>query len=227
MHHASFAMNLYYQANGRHLADCNFINSGLVSLIDPSYGNCSFHSGGGLADEEPSETWCVAKPGTSDELLQLNINFACNLVDCNATHSGGVCYYPATLINHASYAMNLYYQITGRKKSNCNFRETSLIVSSDPKGDQGHFLLPSAQQVMGTVPTLVSQCSEKKKTLQWSFLMFVGRFHVLSGRFDPLYFSTQMVQFALMSSHHHASELILKGLVDLRIKYVTSRDNVS
>ncbi|KAK5826922.1 hypothetical protein PVK06_021855 [Gossypium arboreum] len=132
MHHASFAMNLYYQANGRHLADCNFINSGLVSLIDPSYGNCSFHSGGGLADEEPSETWCVAKPGTSDELLQLNINFACNLVDCNATHSGGVCYYPATLINHASYAMNLYYQITGRKKSNCNFRETSLIVSSDP-----------------------------------------------------------------------------------------------
>ncbi|XP_040952202.1 glucan endo-1,3-beta-glucosidase 2 isoform X1 [Gossypium hirsutum] len=132
MHHASFAMNLYYQANDRHLADCNFINSGLVSLIDPSYGNCSFHSGGGLADEEPSETWCVAKPGTSDELLQLNINFACNLVDCNATHSGGVCYYPATLINHASYAMNLYYQITGRKKSNCNFRETSLIVSSDP-----------------------------------------------------------------------------------------------
>ncbi|KAH1055019.1 hypothetical protein J1N35_033084 [Gossypium stocksii] len=114
MHHASFAMNLYYQANGRHLFDCNFINSGLVSLIDPSYGNCSFHS------------------GTSDELLQLNINFACNLVDCNATHSGGVCYYPATLINHASYAMNLYYQITGRKKSNCNFRETSLIVSSDP-----------------------------------------------------------------------------------------------
>ncbi|KAK8350754.1 hypothetical protein V6Z12_A06G229500 [Gossypium hirsutum] len=56
MHHASFAMNLYYQANGRHLADCNFINSGLVSLIDPSYGNCSFHSGGGLADEEPSIT---------------------------------------------------------------------------------------------------------------------------------------------------------------------------
>ncbi|XP_040952203.1 PLASMODESMATA CALLOSE-BINDING PROTEIN 2 isoform X2 [Gossypium hirsutum] len=56
MHHASFAMNLYYQANDRHLADCNFINSGLVSLIDPSYGNCSFHSGGGLADEEPSIT---------------------------------------------------------------------------------------------------------------------------------------------------------------------------
>ncbi|KAK9014888.1 hypothetical protein V6N11_006026 [Hibiscus sabdariffa] len=133
IHHASFVMNLYYQANGRHLADCNFINSGLVSLNDPSHDNCTFHSSGGLESDEPSETWCVAKPGTSDELLQLNINFACNLVGCSAaTRSGGVCYSPSTLINHASYAMNLYYQITGRKKSNCNFRETGLIVSSDP-----------------------------------------------------------------------------------------------
>ncbi|KAK8559927.1 hypothetical protein V6N13_016659 [Hibiscus sabdariffa] len=133
IHHASFVMNLYYQANGRHLVDCNFINSGLVSLIDPSHHNCTFHSSGGLESDEPSDTWCVAKPGTSDELLQLNINFACNLVDCSAaTRSGGVCYSPSTLINHASYAMNLYYQITGRKKSNCSFRETGLIVSSDP-----------------------------------------------------------------------------------------------
>ena len=36
MHHASFLMNLYYQANGRHLANCDFRNSGLVSLTDPS-----------------------------------------------------------------------------------------------------------------------------------------------------------------------------------------------
>ncbi|KAE8655594.1 Glucan endo-1,3-beta-glucosidase-beta-glucanase, putative isoform 2 [Hibiscus syriacus] len=120
----------------KHLADCNFINSGLVSLIDPSHDNCTFHTSGGLAADEQSvvqETWCVAKPGTSDDLLQLNINFACNLVDCSAAaRNGGACYSPATLVNHASFAMNLYYQITGRKKSNCNFRETGLIVSSDP-----------------------------------------------------------------------------------------------
>ncbi|KAL4310156.1 hypothetical protein GQ457_01G047100 [Hibiscus cannabinus] len=131
IHHASFVMNLYYQANGRHLADCNFINSGLVSLNDPS--KCVLNSSSSYHGFVVQETWCVAKPGTSDELLQLNINFACNLVDCSAaTRSGGVCYSPSTLINHASYAMNLYYQITGRKKSNCNFRETGLIVSSDP-----------------------------------------------------------------------------------------------
>ncbi|XVE51574.1 hypothetical protein DITRI_Ditri02bG0052500 [Diplodiscus trichospermus] len=132
LHHASFVMNLYYQANGRHLSSCDFRNSGLVSLTDPSYGNCSFHSGGNIAEQETSGSWCVAKPGTDDDLLQQNINFACNQVDCSATHSGGLCFYPTTLINHASYAMNLYYQTTGRKKSSCDFRKTGLLVTNDP-----------------------------------------------------------------------------------------------
>ncbi|XVF87200.1 hypothetical protein PTKIN_Ptkin18bG0099900 [Pterospermum kingtungense] len=138
LHHASVVMNLYYQVNGRHLSDCDFQNSGLVSLTDPSHGNCTFHSGttlfadGALAEQEPSGTWCVSKPGTDDDLLLQNINFACNLVDCSPTHSGGVCFYPTTLINHASYAMNLYYQATGKKKSSCDFRNTGLLVSNDP-----------------------------------------------------------------------------------------------
>lgn len=36
LHHASFATNLYYQRMGRHEMDCNFANSGLISLSDPS-----------------------------------------------------------------------------------------------------------------------------------------------------------------------------------------------
>lgn len=35
-HHASFAMNLYYQNMGRHKLDCDFRNSSLISLSDPS-----------------------------------------------------------------------------------------------------------------------------------------------------------------------------------------------
>ncbi|XVE96149.1 hypothetical protein REPUB_Repub02eG0196600 [Reevesia pubescens] len=38
MHHASFVMNFYYQANGRHLSNCDFRNSALVSLTDPKVG---------------------------------------------------------------------------------------------------------------------------------------------------------------------------------------------
>ncbi|KAH7568606.1 hypothetical protein JRO89_XS06G0021500 [Xanthoceras sorbifolium] len=51
IHHASFAMNLHYQTLGRHMADCDFRNSGLISLTDPSTGSCTFESGGDLVEE--------------------------------------------------------------------------------------------------------------------------------------------------------------------------------
>ncbi|KAK0580024.1 hypothetical protein LWI29_035235 [Acer saccharum] len=129
IHHASFAMNLHYQTLGRHISDCDFRSSGLISLTDPR---------GDLAEEGAplvmqNGTWCVAKPGTRDDLLQQNINYACNNVDCSpSTDDGGSCYNPTTLINHASFAMNLYYQSMGRKSSSCNFKQTGLIVMTNP-----------------------------------------------------------------------------------------------
>ena len=36
VNHASVAMNLYYQAQGRHQRDCYFEGSGLITVIDPS-----------------------------------------------------------------------------------------------------------------------------------------------------------------------------------------------
>ena len=76
--------------------------------------------------------WCVAKPMTSDDLLQANIDFACNHVDCGLIRYGGGCYYPDTLINHASVIMNLYYQANGREDMSCYFKNTGCIVMKDP-----------------------------------------------------------------------------------------------
>ncbi|KAI9198882.1 hypothetical protein LWI28_023740 [Acer negundo] len=82
-------------------------------------------------------TWCVAKPGTRDDLLQQNINYACNNVDFRpSTDDGGSCYNPTTLINHASFAMNLYYQSMGRNSSSCNFKQTGLIIMTNPSYGQ-------------------------------------------------------------------------------------------
>ncbi|EFH56317.1 glycosyl hydrolase family protein 17 [Arabidopsis lyrata subsp. lyrata] len=39
---ASVAMNLYYQAQGRHFWNCNFEGSGLIGITDPSYGSCIY-----------------------------------------------------------------------------------------------------------------------------------------------------------------------------------------
>ncbi|KAG2564255.1 hypothetical protein PVAP13_8KG394000 [Panicum virgatum] len=42
--HASFVMNTYYQANGRHDSDCDFKGTGMVISKDPSYGGCKYVS---------------------------------------------------------------------------------------------------------------------------------------------------------------------------------------
>ncbi|KAI7733509.1 hypothetical protein M8C21_015730 [Ambrosia artemisiifolia] len=76
--------------------------------------------------------WCVAKPSTSDEELQNNINYACTYVDCKMIRPGGVCFEPQKLENRASVAMNLYYQANGRNYWNCDFKGSGIIAVTDP-----------------------------------------------------------------------------------------------
>ncbi|CAN1256114.1 Major pollen allergen Ole e 10 [Linum perenne] len=77
-------------------------------------------------------TWCIARPSTEDRRLQENIDYACNMVDCSAVKEEGSCFNPKTVMNHASFAMNLYYQITGKKSSSCDFSGTALIITKNP-----------------------------------------------------------------------------------------------
>ncbi|KAJ7969276.1 Glucan endo-1,3-beta-glucosidase [Quillaja saponaria] len=44
--HASYAMNAYYQAFGRHDSDCDFNHTGAVTFTDPSYETCTYPFGG-------------------------------------------------------------------------------------------------------------------------------------------------------------------------------------
>ncbi|KAL5577177.1 hypothetical protein UlMin_018876 [Ulmus minor] len=77
--------------------------------------------------------WCVAKPTTSDEILQKNIELACTHVDCRRlVNAGGDCFKPATLLNIASVTMNLYYQASGKALTSCDFWGTGLLVVTDP-----------------------------------------------------------------------------------------------
>ena len=78
------------------------------------------------------KTWCVAKPSTEEATLLGNINYACSQVDCSVLQKGCPCFYPDTLISHASIAMNLYYQAKGRNYWNCNFKNSALIVTTNP-----------------------------------------------------------------------------------------------
>ncbi|KAE8671821.1 Leucine-rich receptor-like protein kinase family protein [Hibiscus syriacus] len=42
INHASVVMNSYYQDNGGQEHACHFTNSGLITVSNPSYGNCQY-----------------------------------------------------------------------------------------------------------------------------------------------------------------------------------------
>ncbi|XP_072967088.1 major pollen allergen Ole e 10-like [Typha angustifolia] len=89
-------------------------------------------SGGTMNLVQGQKTWCVAKPSSDEATLLANINFACSQVDCGVLQKGSPCFYPDSLVSHASVAMNLYYQSRGRKFWNCYFKNSGLIVMTDP-----------------------------------------------------------------------------------------------
>ena len=74
----------------------------------------------------------MAKPSSSDKEVQDNMVFACSHVKCEIIMDGYPCSIPRTLINQASVVMNLYYQQNGRNPWNCDFKNSGLIVLTDP-----------------------------------------------------------------------------------------------
>ncbi|KAG6607245.1 Glucan endo-1,3-beta-glucosidase, partial [Cucurbita argyrosperma subsp. sororia] len=77
--------------------------------------------------------WCVPKTDASDEALQKNIDYVCSSgVDCGPIQAGGACYDPNTVRSHASYAMDAYFQSSGRHDFNCDFNHTGVLTSTDP-----------------------------------------------------------------------------------------------
>ncbi|XP_054817205.1 glucan endo-1,3-beta-glucosidase-like [Prosopis cineraria] len=89
-------------------------------------------SGGNLIVVNGQRTRCVAKPSSDQATLLANINYACSQADCRNLQRGRPCFMPDNLMNHASIAMNLYYQAKGRNHWNCEFRGSGLIVVTDP-----------------------------------------------------------------------------------------------
>lgn len=67
------------------------------------------------------------------EVLQANIDFVCGQgLDCGPIQAGGSCFFPDSVRAHAAYAMNAYYQATGRNLYNCDFGQTGKITTIDP-----------------------------------------------------------------------------------------------
>ncbi|KAG8061667.1 hypothetical protein GUJ93_ZPchr0003g16487 [Zizania palustris] len=79
------------------------------------------------------QTWCVAKTGLMDAVLQNGLDYACGIggADCSAIQPMGACYNPNTLQAHASYAFNSYFQRYPSLAS-CDFGGAGMLVSMNP-----------------------------------------------------------------------------------------------
>ncbi|XP_057965729.1 glucan endo-1,3-beta-D-glucosidase isoform X2 [Malania oleifera] len=77
--------------------------------------------------------WCVPKAGTSDAQLQANLDYACGQgINCSPIQPGGACFEPNTVASHAAYAMNLFYQTSGKNSWNCDFSQSAALTSTNP-----------------------------------------------------------------------------------------------
>lgn len=78
--------------------------------------------------------WCIPKVEVGEAQLQTNIDYICGsqVIDCGPIQPGGACYEPNTLLSHAAFAMNLYYQKVGRNPWNCDFSQTAMLTSQNP-----------------------------------------------------------------------------------------------
>ncbi|XP_019462833.1 PREDICTED: glucan endo-1,3-beta-glucosidase 13-like [Lupinus angustifolius] len=115
-----------------------------VQTFSPPEGNTTFIDG---------TTWCVALAGVSQTDLQNALDWACGLgmTDCTAIKVGGPCYEPDTLVSHASFAFNTYYQANGNSDIACNFGGTATVTKNNPS--HGKCVYSTSGSVVSSAPS--------------------------------------------------------------------------
>lgn len=98
-----------------------------IPTLSPPEGNTTFLGG---------TTWCVARPGAAQMDVQRALDWACGpgdgAADCSPVQTGGACFEPDTLLSHASYVFNSYYQQNGNSDVACYFGGTAALTTRDP-----------------------------------------------------------------------------------------------
>ena len=88
----------------------------------------------GANNTRSNGTWCIASGNASELALHSALNWACGSgnVDCSAIQPSQPCFQPDTLLSHASYAMNSYFQQNGASDVACEFGGAGLKTNKNP-----------------------------------------------------------------------------------------------
>ncbi|KAL3851179.1 hypothetical protein ACJIZ3_013061 [Penstemon smallii] len=92
-------------------------------------------NGGELVESKVGQTWCVANEKAGEKKLKEALYYACSEggADCRSIQPGATCHDPDTLVAHASYAFNSYYQKNLRGSGTCDFGGAAYVVTQSPK----------------------------------------------------------------------------------------------
>ncbi|KAE8725473.1 ethylene-responsive transcription factor 3-like [Hibiscus syriacus] len=91
-------------------------------------------TGGGVSKTTVGQTWCLANANADQQELQAALDYACGEggADCGPIQSNGACFNPNTLVAHASYAFNSYYQKKARVSGSCVFNGAAYVSTQPP-----------------------------------------------------------------------------------------------
>ncbi|MED6208118.1 hypothetical protein PIB30_042143 [Stylosanthes scabra] len=105
----------------------------------PSSSNSSPHH---KKPQQQYAVWCVAKPTVPDPIIKAAMDYACGSgAECKSIQPNGPCYYPNTMLAHASYAFNSYWQNTKAGGGTCDFGGTAMLVTVNPSYGKCQFML--------------------------------------------------------------------------------------
>ncbi|CAA7046992.1 unnamed protein product [Microthlaspi erraticum] len=111
---------------------------------------------------------CSYKTGASQAELQRALDWACGVggVDCSVIERHGDCYEPDTLVSHASFAFNAYYQTNGNNLIACYFGGTASLTKINPSYGKCSY------DVSKSEVSAARSLSEYKP--RWLRLLFIG-----------------------------------------------------
>ncbi|XP_072971257.1 glucan endo-1,3-beta-glucosidase 2-like isoform X2 [Typha angustifolia] len=103
----------------------------------PAYTLHLTGSGVLLANDTTNQTYCIARDGADEKMLQAALDWACGpgKVDCSVLMQGQACYDPDSVEAHASYAFNAYYHGMGMGSGTCYFNGVAAITTTNPSHD--------------------------------------------------------------------------------------------
>lgn len=68
-----------------------------------------------------------------DAIIKQAMDYACGSgADCKEIQPNGPCYEPNTMLAHASFAFNSYWQNRKASGGTCDFGGTAMLVTVDP-----------------------------------------------------------------------------------------------